>query len=111
MWLSWGKKQQSSGGAQQTQRLSGQVGGGELAGKDDTTIKLNRSSVNPPNTDNFSLLLQSSDKQVSTIHLITTRVNKLSTIVGKWLFSILCDKEGVDKIFVHLKVFFYRDCF
>ena len=31
----------SSGGAQQTQRLSGQVGGGELAGKDDTTIKLN----------------------------------------------------------------------
>ena len=53
MWLSWGKKQQSSGGAQQTQRLSGQVGGGELAGKDDTTIKLNRSNANPPNTDNF----------------------------------------------------------
>ena len=105
MWLSWGKKQQSSGGAQQTQRLSGQVGGGELAGKDDTTIKLNRSNENPPNTKNISLLLQTSDKQVSTIHLITRRVSKVVHIVEIRMFSILCDKEGVDMIFVHLKVF------
>ena len=75
MWLSWGKKQQSSGGAQQTQRLSGQVGGGELAGKDDTTIKLNRSNANPPNTNIISLFLQSFDKQVSPIHLFTPWVS------------------------------------
>ena len=95
MWLSWGKKQQSSGGAQQTQRLSGQVGGGELAGKDDTTIKLNRSNANPPNTKNISLLLQSSDKQLSLIQLSTPRVSKLSTLLEYWVFSILCDKERV----------------
>ena len=70
MWLSWGKKQQSSGGAQQTQRLSGQVGGGELAGKDDTTIKLNRSNANPPNTNNISLLLQSSVGGCSMVEVI-----------------------------------------
>ena len=95
MWLSWGKKQQSSGGAQQTQRLSGQVGGGELAGKDDTTIKLNRSNENPPNTKNISLLLQSSDKQLSLIQLSTPRVSKLSTLLEYWVISILCDKERV----------------
>ena len=94
MWLSWGKKQQSSGGAQQTQRLSGQVGGGELAGKDDTTIQLNRNNANLPNTKNIFLLLQSSDKQVSTIHLITPRVSKLSTLLEYWVVQHLLRQRG-----------------